>query len=274
MDTFYGVSRTGLMTSSVRASPPSAEKKGNEPLESWLLQLLRPRIEFRFNEVIVGGRRVVLLEIDRAVHQPVAFGGVEFIRVGSTRRRLKDYPEKERALWRMFDRTGFEEGTAAEHVSGEDVLLCLDYPTYFDLLKAPLPDGRGAILDALRRDRLIEDGRAGGFNVTNLGAILFARRLRRLPHLRRKAVRVVQYHGKGRTDTIREQEIGRGYASGFEGLIDYIDGILPTNEVVGKALRKTVPMFPELAIREVVANALIHQDFFVTGAGTNDRDIR
>ena len=39
------------------------------------------------------------------------------------------------------------------------------------------------------------------------------------------------------------------------------------NEVIGQALRRSVPMFPELAIRELVANALIHQDFFVTGAG-------
>ena len=92
---------------------PSAAKKGNEPLESWLLQMLRPRIDFRFHEVIVDGQRVVLLEIDRAAHQPVAFSGVEFIRVGSTKRRLKDYPEKERALWRMFDRIGFEDGLAA-----------------------------------------------------------------------------------------------------------------------------------------------------------------
>lgn len=246
---------------------PSAERKGNEPLESWLLQMLRPRIEFRFHEVIVDEHRVVLLEIDRAAQQPVAFGGVEFIRVGSTRRRLKDYPERERTLWRMFDRIGFEEGIAAERVSGEDVLLCLDYPTYFDLLEAPLPDGRGAILEALRRDRLIEDSRAGGFNVTNLGAILFARRLDDFPHLKRKAVRIIQYLGKGRIATIREQEGVKGYATGFEGLIDYIDGILPTNEVVGKALRRTLPMFPELAIRELVANALIHQDFSVSGSG-------
>lgn len=43
--------------------------------------------------------------------------------------------------------------------------------------------------------------------------------------------------------------------------------LLPSNEVIGQALRKTVPMFPELAVRELVANALIHQDFFVTGTG-------
>ena len=246
---------------------PAAAKKGNEPLESWLLRLLRPRIDFRFHEIMIDGQRVVLLEIDRAVHQPVAFTGTEFIRVGSTKRKLKDYPEKERALWRVFDRIEFEDGIAAERVSGEDVLLGLDYPAYFDMLEAPLPDGRDAILNALLQDRLIKPCEAGGFNITNLGAILFARSLGDFPHLRRKAVRVIQYHGKDRTVTIREQEGGKGYASGFEGLLDYIDGILPTNEVVERALRRTVPMFPELAIREIVANALIHQDFFVTGAG-------
>lgn len=41
---------------------------------------------------------------------------------------------------------------------------------------------------------------------------------------------------------------------------------VPSNEVIEKALRKTVPMYPELAVRELVVNALIHQDFFVTGA--------
>jgi ATP-dependent DNA helicase RecG len=43
--------------------------------------------------------------------------------------------------------------------------------------------------------------------------------------------------------------------------------MLPSNEVIGQALRKEVPMYPELAVRELVANALIHQDVFITGAG-------
>ncbi|MBT3328136.1 MAG: transcriptional regulator, partial [Gemmatimonadales bacterium] len=71
----------------------------------------------------------------------------------------------------------------------------------------------------------------------------------------------------GRTEALREQVGNKGYAAGFEGLLSYINGILPANEVVGEALRKVVPMFPELAVRELVANALIHQDFSVSGAG-------
>lgn len=246
---------------------PKAERKGNEELESWLLRMLSPRIDFRFHEVTFDGQRVILLEIDRASRHPVAFAGVEFIRVGSNKKKLKEYPEKERTLWRIFDRVSFEDGIAAERVSGETVLLKLDYPAYFDLLEAPLPDGRAAILDALQRDRLITPCEAGGFNITNLGAILFAKKLGDFPQLKRKATRVIQFHGTGRIKTLKEQEVTKGYACGFEGLIGYIHGLLPTNEIVEQALRKTVPMFPELAVRELVANAIIHQDFFVTGAG-------
>jgi ATP-dependent DNA helicase RecG len=57
----------------------------------------------------------------------------------------------------------------------------------------------------------------------------------------------------------------KGYAVGFEGLLDFINGLIPTNEVIGKALRHEVKMFPEIAVRELVANALIHQDFTETG---------
>lgn len=246
---------------------PGATKVGNEELENWLLRSLAPKIHFRFFAVTVDGLPVVLLEIERAFRQPVQFQGQEFIRVGSYKKRLKDFPEKERGLWRLFDKAPFESGVAAERVSDEDVLRRLDYPAYFDLLGRALPENRTGILAALADDKLIEPCAAGGWNITNLGAILFAKRLDDFATLKRKAMRVIQYRGNSRVETVKEQVGGKGYASGFEGLIDYINGQLPSNEVIGPALRKTVPMFPELAVRELVVNALIHQDFFVTGAG-------
>ncbi|MBN0308414.1 transcriptional regulator, partial [Pseudomonas aeruginosa] len=57
------------------------------------------------------------------------------------------------------------------------------------------------------------------------------------------------------------------YALGFEGLIDTLKTLLPANEEIGKAFRKEVPMYPELALRELVANAIIHQDFNLSGTG-------
>jgi len=246
---------------------PHAAKVGNEELESWLLRLLQPKIDFRFFMVEVDGQRVVVLEIARAASHPVRFRGQEYIRVGTYKKKLKDFPEKERALWRIFDKTPFEEGVAVDRATDDDVLRWLDYPAYFDLLERPLPANRQGILDALADDRLIRNSDGGGWIVTNLGAILFAKRLDTFHSLRRKAIRVILYRGNGRTDPLKEQEGVRGYASGFEGLVEYINNLLPADELIEPALRRTVPMFPELAVRELVANALIHQDFFMTGAG-------
>ena len=246
---------------------PRSARKGNEELENWLLRLLEPKIDFHFFSLSTEKGSVILTEINRASRHPVRFAGQEYIRVGSYKKKLKDHPEKERTLWRIFDRVSFEEDIAAERLKDVDVLLKLDYPKYFDLLNVPLPDGHVAILDALQRDRLIAPSEAGGFNITNLGAVLFAKNLGDFPRLKRKAVRIIVYRGKGRLEALGEQEGVKGYASGFEELIDYINARLSTYEVIEQAFRRTIPEFPELAVRELVANMLIHQDFFATGTG-------
>ena len=244
---------------------PTKAKVGNEELESWLLRLLNPKINFRFYPFLVDTKQVVLLEIGAAFRHPVQFKNMEYIRVGSYKKKLKDYPEKERELWRVFDRTPFEREIAAENLTTEEVFKFIDYPAYFDLLALPLPEGRDGILAALRADEMIAHGKGGKWDITNLGAVLFAKRLADFRPLRRKAMRVVLYKGESRVETIREQEGAKGYAAGFEGLIGFVTNLLPSNEVIGQALRKEVPMFPELAIRELVANAIIHQDFHATG---------
>ena len=246
---------------------PAGAKKGNEPLETWLLRLLTPKIHFRFHELRVDGLPVVLLQIERAYRHPVRFQSDEYIRIGTVKKPLKEAPDRERELWRIFDQTPFERLIAIEHAGADEVLRLLDYPAYFDLLEMPLPANRDGILHRLSEDRLIVGDTAGGWDISNLGGVLFAKRLSDFPTLSRKAIRVIQYPAADRTQTVKEQVGGKGYASGFQGLIGYINGLLPSNEVIGPALRSTVPMFPELAVRELVVNALIHQDFFITGAG-------
>lgn len=246
---------------------PYLARVGNEELESWLLRLLEPKIDFRFFRVIVDGRSMVLLEIARATRHPVCFQGQEFVRVGSYKKKLKEFPEKERVLWRIFDHTLFEEIIASERARADDVLRLLDYPAYFDLLERPLPSNGDGILAALAEDQLIRSSDAGGWDITCLGAIMFAKCLDAFHALRRKAVRVIQYRGLGRTETLKEHVDSKGYACGFEGLIRYVNGLLPASEVIEQALRKSIPVFPELAVRELMANALIHQDFFVKGSG-------
>jgi predicted HTH transcriptional regulator len=240
---------------------------GNEELESWLLRLLNPKIDFQLHSVDYDGKNIVILEIPCAYRHPVSFQHVEYIRIGSYKKKLREFPEKERKMWRIFENLTFEHLLAKERVSMEDVLRFIDYQTFFTLLKQTTPEKNTAIINALMCENIITECDAGGYNITNLGAVLFARNLNDFSKFRRKAVRVICYKGSGRIDTIKEQIGGKGYASGFEGLIEYIMALVPTNEVIGKALRQSVPMYPALAVRELVANALIHQDFFETGCG-------
>jgi predicted HTH transcriptional regulator len=246
---------------------PSRAKVGNEQLETWLLKLIAPKVDFRFYEITLEGLPLVVLEIGAAYRHPVQFKGQEYIRIGSSKRKLKDHPERERELWRELDRTHFEERIACEHLGNDEVLQLLDYPSYFELLARPLPASPAGILEALEADALIRRDAAGRWTITNLGGVLFARKLADFPGLRRKAVRVILYDGTNRLHTVREQEGTKGYANGFEGLITFINGVLPANEVIGQALRRTVPVYPELAIRELIGNALIHQDFDMSGSG-------
>jgi predicted HTH transcriptional regulator len=241
-------------------------KKGNEELESWLLRLLTPKIEFRFFELDIEGKPVVILEINRANHEPVKFKGTAYIRIGSYKKRLKDYPEKERELWRLFDKIPFEHQIALQSLNADQVLNCLDYPAYFDLTAQNLPSNKNGILQQLEAEKMIRKNQAGRWDIYNLGAILFAKDLAFFPELRHKAIRIIQYVNSSRTETLREREERRGYAISFFYAVDFINILLPTREIITpKGLCSDMPMYPLTAIRELVANMLIHQDFSLKG---------
>lgn len=81
---------------------PKLATKGNENLESWLLHQLNPRIDFGIHEFERGGAHVVLFAVQAANSTPVRFGGEAYVRVGSYKKKLKDFPEKERRLWQIL----------------------------------------------------------------------------------------------------------------------------------------------------------------------------
>ena len=127
---------------------------------------------------------------------------------------------------------------AVDDISDSEVLGYLEYTKYFELLGLPLPENRQAILESLINDDLTQKTQNGKYSITNLGAILFAKDLGKFNNLKRKAIRVIQYKDNTKFETIKEIEENKGYAVGFEGLINYINNILPSNEVIKQAFRE------------------------------------
>lgn len=246
--------------------PKKTKGKGNENLENWLLRLLVPRIDFEILEGVYKTKKIIIFRIDATKKNPVKFDGVEYIRVGEYKRPLKEYPEKEKNLWKILNDVKFEEGIALEKIEEQKLFDLIDYSKYFSLMKLEIPQNSPAIINKLIEEKLILK-RGKSFSVTNLGAILFAKDLDKFPKISRKKLRVIFYEGNSRTGATREKEHKEGYAVLFEEIIKYILNQLPTNEVIKTALREDVYMYPTIAIRELLGNTLIHQDFLEEGAG-------
>lgn len=245
------------------------KRVGNQEFEFWLAGLLRPSVAFSFRSIDHPHGRVVICEIPSATSAPVEFKGSAFVRIGSATPRLSDHTDRYQKLIHNLRPFIWEKGVAKAYVAVDQVLKLLDYPKYFSLIEQPLPEGRTGILERLEADHLITQDVGGAWNITNLGAMLFANDINQFDSaLARKAVRFIAYGGRNRASTVTHRHDGKkGYAAGFEGLVGYINGLLPINEHIGAALREKRPLFPEIAIRELVANALIHQDMTISGTG-------
>lgn len=245
--------------------PYEQKAQGNSDLIPWLTAKLAPRLHFHIEEIQFESGRVIVFDISVPADQPVCFNKESFIRVGSAKKRLQEYPEKARVLWSRFGR-GIEKEIIKQNVSAEEVLKLLDYQTYFRLLKEEVPNSESAILERLGSENLIIN-KGDSFHITFLGAILFAVNLENFEELNRKGVKVTTYKGRNRLHTQKERIGQRGYVVGFETLLDYIVSQIPEEESFEDNVRKTTLPFPRISIREFVANALVHQDF-IQGKGS------
>ena len=154
---------------------------------------------------------------------------------------------------------------ATTNLSVQQVVELLDTKTYFKLLNLPYPTDPQAVVERLVSERIV-DRETAAYSIRRLGALLLAENLEDFPDVRRKAARVVVYPGMSKLETRLDHTEVKGYAVGFQGLIRFIMQQMPQNEVIENALRREATLVPEIAIRELVANALIHQDFTIGGA--------
>lgn len=226
------------------------------------------KLGFRIDvdEVRLGDARVLVLTApSRPRGTAYHLDGRDLMRCGESL-----VPMSEDRLRQIFSegRPDWLDEPSRTGLSDAEVVELLDAQAYFELLRQSYPPTRDGVLDSLLKDRLIVR-ESGGFSIKRIGGLLLARRLEDFPDLARKRPRVVVYDGTGKLRTKREQIGIKGYASGFAGLVEFINGQLPQNEEIGRAFRTQARLIPEIVVRELVANALLHQDFAIVGAGVD-----
>ena len=241
----------------------STEEELNK-IKALILQKLRFRVDA--TELQHPNGRVLVFKVPpRPMGQALEYEGTYLMRVGEelqpmTRDRLKQIFAEDQHQQDWFSQP------ACPDASPDDVIALLDTQTYFELLKVPYPTTRDAVLKRLQSQDLIKQT-TQGWTITNLAAIVLAKELDAFSlALNRKAPRVIIYEGFNKLQTRDDKTWNKGYAVTFKELADFVYSSAPQNRFIEEAVRQEVKMFPMQALRELIANALVHQDFLATGA--------
>lgn len=62
-----------------------------------------------------------------------------------------------------------------------------------------------------------------------------------------------------------EREFTKGYALSHEKIVQYVMAVTPDEEVLDGPIRRDLTAFPEVAVREMLANTMVHQDLLQRG---------
>ena len=211
------------------------------------------------------GVRLLFVHVTESPVKPVHIRGkgleYAFIRSGGTTRSAS---RQEIGTLMLHSRTPRWEELRASVLLGEETLLArLSVEPILVMLERPSPTSREDMISWMEAEGFITLEPANGGYITNLGAIATARKLSEFPDISRKAVRVIVYNGTNESNMKLEQEGSKGYAISFQGLLQFVTSQLPQSEIIEQALRVKRTVYPETALREIIANALIHQDFSV-----------
>jgi ATP-dependent DNA helicase RecG len=231
-------------------------------IKAHILQKLRFRVDITELQH-PNGRVLVFAVPPRPVGQALEYEGTYLMRVGEELQPMT--PDRLKQIFAEDQEDWFSQPARLD-ASPDDVIALLDTQTYFELLKVPYPTTRDAVLERLQSQDLIKQT-TQGWTINNLAAIVLAKKLDAFSlALARKAPRVVIYEGINKLQTRDDKMGNRGYAVSFEKLVSFVHSAAPQNRFIEEAVRQEVKMFPIQALRELIANALVHQDFLATGA--------
>lgn len=244
---------------------PETKKVGNEDLLLWLKKKLHPDLNINFRTLSIDNKTVVVLTINANRTAISKFETVAYIRIDKNTRKLEDFPETEKQVWREVVSSSFESMSAMPNLSRQEVEDILSLNSFYELRKNRVPVESSAVFNEIISCNIITDNKDSTYDITNLGALLFAKDLTHFSSLKLKAPRVIVYIGDSKVRTKLEQIGKYGYAVGFEGLHGFIMNQINDGEEITGALRRNVYRFPSLTVRELLANTIIHQDFTIDG---------
>ena len=221
-------------------------------------------IQLEHSVVEYEGQNLLFVYIPEQADKPVYLRGKDIYTAyhRSAGQTVKMSKNQVKALIATSQGIIFEQQVAKDGLSRDEVLKLLNYRALYRILDKNIPQSADAIIERLADYHLCTQ-EGDTWSITNLGAILFANGLHDFQNMKGHEVVVRKYVGTNNRQQEFEQHGVFGYAVGFEGLVDFIMRSTSTELIDVK--REAIPTYPRVAIREFIANALVHQDFGITG---------
>jgi ATP-dependent DNA helicase RecG len=219
-----------------------------EPYQNYLARNLSPSINFKFEETEIGSKRVVVLIIPAAEEIPTAFKDKRFIRIGSAKNNIKNYPKREIQLFKIL--SGQVETIETLPSKYQNLTFRKLFGYY---------GSRGIVLNEKTFEKNLSlRNKNGEYN-------LLAQLLSDDSHI---PLRVSIFEGKTKgANLFSVREFGNNcLLYTLDNLLQYGDvlNIIQADEKNRIVERKEVPLFDDKAFREAIINAVLH-NYWVGG---------
>lgn len=244
--------------------PKTKKGKWNEDLIPWLTRQLLWFSWFDFFEITLDNenKRVVVCIIKSSQTSPISFENIPYIRIETYTKPIKEYKDLEAKLWESLLMSSFDKDIALSRVQGNIIFDLLDWESYCKIMEYE-PISQETAKEKMLQDNLIFF-RDWLYDITNACALLFAKDLSEF-NLKSKSPRVITYRWNNKLHATNDQKWSKGYAIAFPGLINFVISQVPKIENI-ESTRVNDPLYPKVALREFIANAIIHQDLRMNGS--------
>lgn len=224
---------------------------------AWSVQLEHTVAEYQ-------GHAILFIRIPEQTNKPIYLRGnvIYEAYIRSAGHTVKMSKEQVHELIAQSHGLSFEDRVAKSCGSMEEVENLLDCPKIFELLGRSIPSDKRQMMTLMEEYGLITE-RNDLYDILNLGAILFAKQLKDFPTLKGKEILVRRYQGTNNRILSLEYTCQTGYAIGFKDLVDFVRKNTSTESI--EIQREAIPSYPIVAIRELTANMMVHQDTAIKG---------
>ena len=236
-------------------------KASNEELPIWLAKHIKPSPRLDIRELSINNHKIVVFIISSNPLNLSKFHGNAYIRIGANTRSLDEFPTIEKEVWSKILAREFETVSAKTNLSRAEVESLLDFDTFYTMRQNRVRVERDVLFKEAIKCGMIKDNHDTTFDITNLGALLYAKKLEDFSHLSNKSIRVITYRGSSKLDMIREERSIGGYVVEFNRLHDYIMGkVILGESISADGIRREKFLYPHITVRELFANTIVHQD--------------